>query len=186
MRTDAEIMQIIDEAIKSIWVNEIRNDYENKRLLKEDTLKNAMYFHLRNRIGWLCDECDLRIFTEFTDDKFRGTGRIPDMVIARMDMQKDVRYWGNAVMECLAVIEIKYKANASASRDIIADYEKLRYYIEKLNVESKLYMATIWECEDDPTTWERKNAAWAKGKVTELNASYERGTWNMRFYVKPH
>ena len=72
MRTDAEIMQIIDEAIKSIWVNEIRNDYENKRLLKEDTLKNAMYFHLRNRIGWLCDECDLRIFTEFTDDKFEG------------------------------------------------------------------------------------------------------------------
>ena len=186
MRTDAEIMQIIDEAIKSIWVNEIRNDYENKRLLKEDTLKNAMYFNLRNQIGWLCDECDLRIFTEFTDDKFRGTGRIPDMVIARMDMEKDVRYWGDAVTECLAVIEIKYKANASASRDIIADYEKLRYYIEKLNVESKLYMATIWECEDDPTTWERKNAAWAKGKVTELNASYERGTWNMRFYIAPH
>lgn len=64
MHTDTEIMQIIDEAIKSVWVNEIRNDYENKRLLKEDTLKNAMYFHLRNRIGWLCDECDLRIFTE--------------------------------------------------------------------------------------------------------------------------
>lgn len=74
MRTDEEIIRIIDEAIKSIWVNEIRNDYENRRLLKEDTLKNALYFHLRNRIGWLCDECDLRIFTEFTDDKFRGTG----------------------------------------------------------------------------------------------------------------
>ena len=97
-----------------------------------------------------------------------------------------MRYWGDAVTECLAVIEIKYKANASASRDIIADYEKLRYYIEKLNVESKLYMATIWECEDDPTTWERKNAAWAKGKVTELNASFEPGTWNMRFYIAPH
>lgn len=186
MRTDAEIMQIIDEAIRSIWVNEIRNDYENRRLLKEDTLKNAMYFHLRNRIGWLCDECDLRIFTEFTDDKFRGTGRIPDMVIARMDMKTDVRYWGDAVTECLAVIEIKYKANAGASRDVFADYDKLRYYVEKLNVESKLYMATIWECEDDPTTWERKNAAWAKGRVTELNASFKRGTWDMQFYVAEH
>ena len=186
MRTDAEFMQIIDEAIKSIWVNEIRNDYENRRLLKEDTLKNALYYHLRNRIGWLCDECDLRIFTEFTDGKFRGTGRIPDMVIARMDMKKDVRYWGDAVTECLAVIEIKYKANAGASRDIFADYDKLRYYVEKLNVESKLYMATIWECEDDPTTWERKNAAWAKGKVTELNASFKRGTWDMQFYVAEH
>ena len=186
MRTDAEIMQIIDEAIQSIWENEIRNDYENRRLLKEDTLKNALYYHLRNRIGWLCDECDLRIFTEFTDDKFRGTGRIPDMVIARMDMKKDVRYWGDAVTECLAVIEIKYKANAGASRDVFADYDKLRYYVEKLNVESKLYMATIWECEDDPTTWERKNAAWAKGKVTELNASFKRGTWDMQFYVAEH
>ena len=186
MRTDIEIMQIIDEAIQSIWENEIRNDYENRRLLKEDTLKNALYYHLRNRIGWLCDECDLRIFTEFTDDKFRGTGRIPDMVIARMDMKKDVRYWGDAVTECLAVIEIKYKANAGASRDVFADYDKLRYYVEKLNVESKLYMATIWECEDDPTTWERKNAAWAKGKVTELNASFKRGTWDMQFYVAEH
>lgn len=39
MRTDSEIMQIIDEAIKSVWGNEIRNDYENKWLLKENTLK---------------------------------------------------------------------------------------------------------------------------------------------------
>ena len=186
MRTDTEIMQIIDEAIKSIWVNEIRNDYENKRLLKEDTLKNAMYFHHRNRIGWLCDECDLRIFTEFTDGKFRGTGRIPDMVIAKMDVQKDVRYWGDAVAECLAVIEIKYKANAGASKDISDDFDKLRYYIEKLNVESKLYMATVWECEDDPTTWIRKNAAWAKGKVTELNASFARGTCEPQFYIAEH
>lgn len=186
MRTDAEIMQIIDEAIRSIWVNEIRNDYENRRLLKEDTLKNALYYHLRNRIGWLCDECDLRIFTEFTDGKFRGTGRIPDMVIARMDMKKDVQYWGHAVTECLAVIEIKYKANAGAAKDIEDDCEKLRYYIEELKLESKLYMATIWECEDDPTTWIRKNAAWAKGKVTELNASFSRKTGEPQFYVAPH
>ena len=186
MRTNAEIMQIIDEAIKSIWVNEIRNDYENKRLLKEDTLKNAMYFHLRNRIGWLCDECDLRIFTEFTDDKFRGTGRIPDMVIARMDTQKEVQYWGNAVTECLAVIEIKYKANTGAVKDIEGDYDKLKYYAEDLNLDCNLYMATIWECEDDPTTWVPEDEDWAKGKVTELNASFEPGTWNMRFYIAPH
>ena len=186
MRSNDEIMQIIDEAIRSIWVNEIRNDYENRRLLKEDTLKNALYFHLRNRIGWLCDECDLRIFTEFTDDKFSGTGRIPDMVIARMDMEKDVRYWGEAVTECLAVIEIKYKGNFGGSKDISADYDKLRYYIEKLNVESKLYMATIWECEDDPTTWIPEDAKWAKGKVTELNASLTWGDQDSQFYVHVH
>ena len=186
MRTDAEIIEIIDEAIKSIWVNEIQNDYENKRLLKEDTLKNAMYFRLRNRIGWLCDECDLRIFTEFTDWKFRNTRKIPDMVIAKVNMASDASHLGEAVTECIVVIELKYKRNFSASRDIYEDYDKLRFYIEELGVECKLYMGTIWECEDSRTTWERKNAAWAKGKVTELNASISRKTGEPQFYVAPH
>lgn len=186
MRTDAEIMQIIDEAIKSIWENEIRNDYENRRLLKEDTLKNAMYFHLRNRIGWLCDECDLRIFTEFTDWKFRQTRKIPDMVIAKVNMESDAPYWGDAVTKCVAVIELKYKRSAAASKDIYEDYDKLRFYIEELGVACNLYMGTIWEYEDDRTTWERKNAAWAKGKVTELNASFSRKTGEPQFYVAPH
>ena len=186
MRTDAEIIQIIDEAIKSIWVNEIRNDYENYRLLKEDTLKNVMYFHLRNRIGWLCDECDIRIFTEFTDRNFESTGKIPDMVIAKVDMSKNVSYLGKAVTECLAVIELKFKSRFAASQDIYADYEKLRYYIEELGVDCNLYMATIWEQEDDATSWVRKNAAWAKGKVTELNASFNRKDGEPQFYISPH
>ena len=186
MRNNQEIIQIIDDAIKSIWENEIRNDYENDRLLKEDTLKNAMYFHLRNRIGWLCDECDIRIFTEFTDWKFKATRKIPDMVIAKVDMAKDVSYLGDAVTECLAVIELKYKSGFAANKDIYADYDKLRFYIEELNIGCKLYMGTIWEQEDDATSWERKNAAWAKGKVTELNASLSRQDGNPQFYVSEH
>ena len=186
MRTDTEIIQIIDEAIETIWVNEIRNDYENKRLLKEDTLKNAMYFHLRNRIGWLCDECDLRIFTEFTDREFKHTRMIPDMVIAKVNMASDAPYWGDAVTECVAVIELKYKNSFTASQDIYEDYDKLRFYIEDLGVKCKLYMGTIWECEDEQTTWARKNAAWAIGKVTELNASISRSTGKPQFYVAEH
>jgi hypothetical protein len=47
-------------------------------------------------------------------------------------------------------------------------------------------MATIWEYEDDETNWARKNAAWAKNTLTELNASYEREFGDMRFYVWEH
>ncbi|MGN1316079.1 MAG: hypothetical protein ACI4VW_03360 [Acutalibacteraceae bacterium] len=48
-------------------------------------------------------------------------------------------------------------------------------------------MATIWENEDDKTTWIRKNAAWAKDKVLELNASYKRNSENeLQFYVCEH
>ena len=102
------------------------------------------------------------------------------------DMAKDVSYLGDAVTECLAVIELKYKSGFAANKDIYADYDKLRFYIEELNIGCKLYMGTIWEQEDDATSWERKNAAWAKGKVTELNASLSRQVGNPQFYVSEH
>ena len=51
MLSDPNIIQVIDEAIVSIWEHEIKADYENGWLLKEDTLKNALYFHLRNRLS---------------------------------------------------------------------------------------------------------------------------------------
>ena len=108
------------------------------------------------------------------------------MVIAKINMESDASYWGNAVEECVAVIELKYKSSFTASEDIYKDYKKLRFYIEELGVECKLYMATIWECEDDQTTWERKKAAWAKAKVTELNASLSRRTGEPQFYVAEH
>ena len=45
MRTDAEIMQIIDEAIQSIWKTEIKHDYDENWIMNEDGLKTALYFH---------------------------------------------------------------------------------------------------------------------------------------------
>ena len=50
MRTNAEIMQIIDEAIKSVWENEIKHDYDANWIMNEDGLKTALYFYLRKRL----------------------------------------------------------------------------------------------------------------------------------------
>ena len=44
-------------------------------------------------------------------------------------------------------------------------------------------MATIWEYEDEATSW-IDNDEWAKDKLTELNASFEND--EMRFYVIKH
>ena len=181
-----QIINCIDATIQKIWENEIKKDYNNGWLLKEDTLKNAFYFHLRKKLGNFFEENDIRIFTEFTDEKFKGTGRRPDMVIAKVDFDKDVSYFGDSVTECLAVIEFKYKSGFTASNDIYEDYKKMRWYANKLKAEGNLYMATIWECEDDETAWENENNKWAIGKLVELNASYVRGTKEMRFYVKSH
>ena len=187
MMTKTQIQNVIHKTIVSIWNDKISEDYDYGWLLKEDTLKNALYFHLRNALGELFDQNDVRIFTEFTDEKFKHNRCRPDIVIARVDLDKTVKYWGDSVTECLAVIEIKFKTGFLPHAEIEADYEKLRYYAEDLGVTGRLYMATIWEYEDDATTWIRKNAAWAKGKVTELNASYERGpNQKMRFYVCNH
>ena len=181
-----KIIKLIDDTIKSIWKNEIAYDYDEGWLLKEDTLKNSFYFHLRTKLGQIFDKNDIRIFTEFTDDKFRGSGCIPDMVIAKVDFEKDARYYGDYVEECLCVIEFKYKTGFNSADVIFKDYEKMCKYVKELGINCKLYMATIWEHEDDATNWERKNASWAKNLLTELNASYERRSGDMRFYIFEH
>ena len=82
---------------------------------------------------------------------------------------------------------MKYKTGFPASEEIYADYDKLQYYVETLGIGCKLYMATIWEYEDDETAWVGEGSLWAKGKVTELNASYKRDTnCEPQFYVFKH
>ena len=181
-----ETLDLIDKTIQKIWKNEIKKDYNYGWLLKEDTLKNAFYFHLRKKLGKYFDENDIRIFTEFTDDKFKGTGCIPDMVIARVDFDKDVKYWGDSVTECLAVIEFKFKSGFNPSNDIYKDYKKLRRYANNFKIDGKLYMAAIWEYEDAEAFWENEKNKWAKGKLVELNASYIPDTKEMNFYIKKH
>lgn len=182
---EISIQTLFHEVLVSTWENEIKDDYANGWLLKEDSLKTALYYHLRSKLGSIMEACDLQIYTEFTDGEFLQSGRRPDIVIARVKLgDASLR---ESILECAAVIEIKYKNSFNAKENIYADYDKLREYVEQLGVGCRLYMATIWECEDHPTTWIRKNAAWAKGIVTELNASYvwgEPGT--MQFYHHDH
>ncbi|MBE6708416.1 MAG: hypothetical protein E7578_04145 [Ruminococcaceae bacterium] len=181
-----EIIEIIDCTIKTIWEYDIKRDYNERWLLKEDTLKNTFYYYLRTKLDGLFREYNIRVFTEFTDSVFAGAGLRPDIVIAEMNFKKSSKYYGDDVKELLCVMELKYKNGFSSSKDIAKDYDKLQKYVKDLNVDCKLYMATIWEYEDDETSWVRKNAAWAKGRLTELNASYERETGDMRFYIYQH
>ena len=51
INTIDKIMLKIDRTIKEVWINEIKNDLSNNYILYEDTLKNAFYFHLRNKLS---------------------------------------------------------------------------------------------------------------------------------------
>lgn len=77
--------QIIDKEIKQMWLSEIADDYRAHRLLKEDSLKNAFYHYLRNRLGDVfLDKNNLRIFTEFSDGMLQGTKKVADIGIMQM------------------------------------------------------------------------------------------------------
>lgn len=173
-----EIEKIIDDTIKSIWMKDIKADYDGGWLLREDTLKNAFYHHLRTKLGQIFELKGIRVYSEYTGEVFAGSGFRPDIVIAEIK--------SNGEKNLICVIEIKYKNGFYPHKDILKDYEKLKYYVEEMGVSCKLYMATIWEYEDDQTSWERKNAYWANGQLTELNASYSRKSKDMTFYVCKH
>ncbi len=181
-----ELTDKIDKTIKSIWKKEISADYENGWLLKEDTLKNVFYFHLRKRLDKFFAENNIRIFTEFSDGIFYDTKCRPDMVIAKVNLEADEDCFCDCITDYFAVIEFKFKNGYIASNDIYKDYAKLRKYANRFKINSKFYMATIWEYEDNETYWESEKNKWAKGKLTELNASYNPGTYDMRFYIKEH
>lgn len=75
-----ENFRIIDNAIKKIWCKEIKMDYENYSLLKEDSLKNSFYYHLRTKLtDSFLQENNMRIYTEFYLNGIRA-----DLVIAKI------------------------------------------------------------------------------------------------------
>ncbi len=182
-----ELIKLIDTALVDIWKNDIKDDWENRRLLKEDTLKNAMYFHLRTKLGAVFDYNNIRIFTEFSNCEFQGMGKKVDIVIARVNFNAPDTFLGNCIKETLAVIEIKFKAGFASHKVIEQDFQKLKEYAEDIGIDAKLYMATIWEYEDDEVPWLTETQPWAQGRLTELNASYKNdGSGEIQFYTHRH
>ena len=176
----------IHNQITQIWSTDLAADYDAGRLLKEDSLKNAFYYHLRRRLtDEFLDEHDLQIFPELDSGPLKGTGKRADLAIVKMDYNKEVDYWGDAVEEILVIIELKYKANNSAVKAIMEDVKKLKSYIEDDKVDCHYYLGVIREIEWEHDNYIFDDDTWANGSVTELVA-----TWNendeMDFRVVEH
>jgi hypothetical protein len=78
----------IDGAIKAVWKNNIKHDYKKDHLLKEDTLKNSFYFHLRKKLGnRYLEDNNIRIYTEFNEHDLKKTKLRADIVI--VEIEKD-------------------------------------------------------------------------------------------------
>jgi len=180
---DKNIIETIDNCMKRIWCYDIKDDYNKCKLLQEDTMKNSMYYYLRCRLGEeFLDANNLRIFTEFHDGLFKGTGFRADLAIVQtkhIHIDNIEGYIGDKenIESIIAVIELKYKGNVSAAEEAIyKDFDKINEYMKILPEDTKYYLGIIHE-----KYWSKEERCWAdpagykypKGKVTELTASYD-------------
>ncbi|WP_274307187.1 hypothetical protein [Solibacillus daqui] len=160
----------VHSAIKDIWIYDIKDDYENSFLLKEDTLKNAFYFHLRNRLGdSFLRENQLAIFTEYYID----TKQKIDLVVVRLDVEKaQNEYLGNCIDEVVAVVEMKYKGKYAKDQIFMDDVDKTIAYVNKFKGEAtKFFLAFIREkyfAADEVENFLAHYQNVPKGKIVEL------------------
>ncbi|WP_077623307.1 hypothetical protein [Sediminibacillus massiliensis] len=184
---DKKIITIIDAAIKHVWNKDLSRDYDNSFLLKEDSLKSAFYFHLRNRLGEaFLHNHNLRLFTEY----FIGGQRI-DLVIAEIDPEKTgENFLGDCVTKVITTIEMKYKGSYANEVVFYEDISKVLAFTENWQSSSKHYLAFIQEKYFRPAevvNWlDDKQSKAAKDKVTELHAYWngesDETVWNVFDY----
>ena len=176
-----KIHEKIDCALKNVWKNKIVADYNNDFLLKEDTLKNSLYYHLRNYLGdGYLNRHRLRIYTEYELGKNKnGMRQRGDIVIVRLRPKIEVEdgyCLADRVEEIVSIIELKFKIDGE---DIVKqDVFKMRDYIKSGKFEnSQFYLGIIFEREycKDIGSWLNKNQSknWANGRLTELTAHYD-------------
>lgn len=173
-RTDInEITKYIDKIIKEIWVTEIAKDYSEHFLLKEDSLKNSFYFHLRTKLSNYLNENNLRIYTEYHVPEL---GYYADIAIVQIDPNSEESHLKDWVTDVIALFEFKYKGGYSKTTEnvIKSDIAKFKNYIQSSNLQCQFYMAVIYETECWALNWldKRQTNNWAANRVTELDAGY--------------
>ncbi|MFT9847780.1 hypothetical protein [Aneurinibacillus sp. REN35] len=184
----SEVVQLIDKCIKETWLYDISRDYHNFFLLKEDTLKNAFYYHLRRRLGdGFFEQNHLRIFTEYQ----YGSERI-DLVIAQLnEKSEEGGHLQNKVNNLVAAIEMKYKGSTS-DIPFLQDVQKvLRFIKEDPAGSCQVYLAFIQEVEFYDWTVEHswlsiREQKQTRGRLTELThfwgSEIDKPRWNVRSY----
>lgn len=175
----------IDRLIKEIWLNDICEDYRRGNLIREASLQNSLYHHIRCHLGSFLEMHNLYIYPEFyfRELKFRA-----DLVIVEMDMEKETQWLSERVTDIAAIIELKYDGGyAETTEDWIkSDKEKIRKYASKLKYNCQFYWGVLYEAECTWLHWfdKRSTNTWGKGRLTELNAGFLDG--RMTFEVNSY
>jgi hypothetical protein len=97
----------IDSWMERIWLNVVKNEYEQSRILEESNLHSEVYFHLRKLIeSSKSKKSKLLIYSEMPfSNKMRGEGKKNprvDLAIVILDEKRETP------IDLLAVIELKH------------------------------------------------------------------------------
>lgn len=177
------VMNKINSIIEKIWLERIPVDYDNRFLHREDSLKNAFYYHLRSTLGdpFLLQK-RLRIFTEFHYGNSVCPNERADLAVIMLDK------YGH-ISKVLAVIEFKYKSHGVSDRTYHEDVTKaVRYILNPSNdwfAKTHFYLAFINETSferlppDHRTYTTARQRLSATGRLTELLGYQENeaSTW---------
>lgn len=110
------------------------------------------------------------------------------MVIVKMKDNCDEKYLINHVEEVVVAIELKFKGKYEYNA-IIADREKIREYVRRIDNNCQYILAVIHEKYWENPYWfdNRQTHNWAKNRVTELvpNIKDEK-TEEMEFLYKKY
>lgn len=168
---EQQVLDTIHHVIKHVWINEISKDYEASFLLKEDTLKNAFYYHIRRHLqDDFLKEHNLAIFTEFC---LPHTKQRVDLAIVEISPDVEGKYLSDCVVNIISVIEMKHK-NASVP-DIVFqnDVNKIIGYTKSIPfTDTRYYLAFIREFffwPEEVGGWlENSEQLYPVGRITEL------------------
>jgi hypothetical protein len=180
------VIKKIDRIIKRIWIENISSDYKNLHLLKEDTLKNCFYYHLRRKLGTrFLEENSIRIFTEFNDGDLKSKGFRADMAIVELGKNTD-EYIGDNIKSIIALIEFKLGCNYTSDNYFYDDINKVKNYIRDIKVDCLCYLGFIAEKEYSYPDWldGRQINNWANKKVAILSANYISENDDLQFFIQ--
>lgn len=176
------IKNMIHKTIKDIWENNISKDYNEHYLLREDSLKNAFYFHLRSDLADILTKQNIRNFTELHYRNMNFPNSRADLAMVQLNTTNEIK-------EVLAVIEFKYKAANIHERYYQNDVRKVVNIIKtsphSIYDNTYFYLAFLNETVYEPihfehlsyiTQDEKRSGA---GRITELLDYQENGvsTW---------
>ncbi|MEK1828968.1 hypothetical protein AAAC51_07415 [Priestia megaterium] len=186
MLVTAPVSQFVHSVIQKVWLEDIKQDFDEKRLLRERSLQCSFYYHLRRRLGEdFIEENNIQLYPEFPIGNEKA-----DLAVVVVDPNSTAINLEDRVTEVLSIIEMKHKNAKARERCFDEDIDKIMSYIKYIQSDAMYYIAFIREKYFDPNeviNWiTNEQALESNGQLTEMhsygNLHTDEMIWNVIEY----